>query len=298
VSDSSILILRHLRPDGDVDTYHLRSGRRYVVGRGSGAQVRILDPKMSRHHAAFEVRDGVWKLGDLGSTNGVKVDGDLIAGWTATPAGTTAEIGASTFSVVSVMDPDQPEAAALVVEEAVAPASDKDTEVVVSSIEQEPAPPGSPSDRISGVFPDLHEPEPGTDRHRTSGALEPVGLDLEDDLPATPVAHHTAPLERAGRTVAPVVAEAIRPVTIAVEPAVPAVEIPPPAPAVVAVAAPAPAPAAADLNQTLVAGDATYFVTVLGARIGPVTRAQARDLKARELRGALTEADLVGLPRA
>jgi predicted component of type VI protein secretion system len=38
------------------------------------------------------------------------------------------------------------------------------------------------------------------------------------------------------------------------------------------------------------------FITLLGRRVGPLPREQARELKARELRGTLTEADLDGLP--
>jgi hypothetical protein len=273
VSDSSILILRHLRPDGDVDTYHLRSGRRYIVGRGSGAQVRVLDPKMSRHHAAFEVRDGAWKVGDLGSTNGVKVDGDLIAGWTASPAGCTVEVGTSVFTVEALVDPDVPADPDVVVDDAVAPAGpptgrdseaihqeSRPTEVVAARVEQEPAPASLPSDRIhSGLFPEVREPEPATDRHRTSGALEPVSV----SKPATP-----APVTEPPRPVAPAVRAAVVPTPTA------------------------------DLEKTVAAADATYFVTVLGQRIGPVSRAVARDLKARELRGALTATDLALYPRA
>jgi hypothetical protein len=40
------------------------------------------------------------------------------------------------------------------------------------------------------------------------------------------------------------------------------------------------------------------FITVLGRRIGPLAREQARELKARELRGQLTAADLDQLPQA
>jgi hypothetical protein len=275
VGDSSILIIRHLRPDGDVDTYHLRSGRRYIVGRGSGAQVRVLDPKMSRHHAAFEIRDGIWKVGDLGSTNGVKVDGDLIAGWTACPAGCTVEVGASVFTIEALVDPDAPVEPDVVVDDVVVPAAkpttrdseavrqaNRPTEVVAARVEQEPAPASLPSDRIhSGMFPEIREPEPATDRHRTSGALEPVSVSKPPPVAPAP----------------------------AVEPPRPV------APAVRAAVVPTPT---ADLEKTVAAADATYFVTVLGQRIGPVSRAVARDLKARELRGALTTGDLDPYPRA
>ena len=41
----------------------------------------------------------------------------------------------------------------------------------------------------------------------------------------------------------------------------------------------------------------TFFITVLGRRIGPLTRAAARELKARELKGTLTTADLAQYPQ-
>jgi S-DNA-T family DNA segregation ATPase FtsK/SpoIIIE len=50
-------------------------GSRVVVGRGDGAGWVVLDPDLSRAHAAIDHRaDGVW-LTDLGSKNGTRVDG-------------------------------------------------------------------------------------------------------------------------------------------------------------------------------------------------------------------------------
>ena len=56
--------------------------------------------------------------------------------------------------------------------------------------------------------------------------------------------------------------------------------------AVEAEAALGPAPAGAPDEQR------TYYVTLLGRRVGPLSRAQARELKAKELRGALTADEL------
>jgi hypothetical protein len=41
----------------------------------------------------------------------------------------------------------------------------------------------------------------------------------------------------------------------------------------------------------------TFYITVLGRRIGPLTRSDARDLKSRELKGILTPADLESYPQ-
>ena len=71
-----ILLLQHQRPDGEVDTYHLKPGRRYHIGRGSACEVRILDLKLSRKHCTIEFGDGAWNIIDLLSTNGCKLDGE------------------------------------------------------------------------------------------------------------------------------------------------------------------------------------------------------------------------------
>ena len=42
----------------------------------------------------------------------------------------------------------------------------------------------------------------------------------------------------------------------------------------------------------------SYFITVLGRRLGPLARAVARDLKARELKGTLRPGDLTQYPQA
>ena len=44
--------------------------------------------------------------------------------------------------------------------------------------------------------------------------------------------------------------------------------------------------------------DRSYFITVLGRRIGPLSRLVARDLKARELKGTLLLTDLAPYPSA
>ncbi len=52
-----------------------------VIGRSRDADIVLADPNVSRRHA--EVRPGgrgEWTVRDLGSTNGVKVNGRLIDG--------------------------------------------------------------------------------------------------------------------------------------------------------------------------------------------------------------------------
>src|SRR4051812_13717466 len=102
-----IIRLQHQRSDGDMDTYHLKSGRRYHIGRGSGCEVRILDLKLSRKHCALEYSEGEWRVIDLASTNGCKVDGDQIVGSMPLKTGTAIDIGQSTLRVVRILGDDE-----------------------------------------------------------------------------------------------------------------------------------------------------------------------------------------------
>jgi pSer/pThr/pTyr-binding forkhead associated (FHA) protein len=51
------------------------SAPRCVVGRGPGADLLLDDPALSRQHAAFERAGAGHRVCDLGSTNGVRVNG-------------------------------------------------------------------------------------------------------------------------------------------------------------------------------------------------------------------------------
>ena len=73
-----------------------------VVGRGTEADVRINDPGVSRRHVEFEVdlSGGLLRVSvrDLGSTNGMLVDGHRIT-HTRVHDGTTVKIGNTTMTV-------------------------------------------------------------------------------------------------------------------------------------------------------------------------------------------------------
>lgn len=49
--------------------------RNFIVGRDDSCELQIIDPQVSRRHAAFEYTDGHWHIRDLGSTNGTVVNG-------------------------------------------------------------------------------------------------------------------------------------------------------------------------------------------------------------------------------
>jgi hypothetical protein len=50
----------------------------FVIGRGKAAGLTIKDPNISRSHVVVELRDGVYWLVDMGSTNGTLVNGQPI----------------------------------------------------------------------------------------------------------------------------------------------------------------------------------------------------------------------------
>jgi pSer/pThr/pTyr-binding forkhead associated (FHA) protein len=53
-------------------------GESCVVGRGPGVDLALDDSAMSRQHAAFERTGEGWRVRDMGSTNGVKVNGAAV----------------------------------------------------------------------------------------------------------------------------------------------------------------------------------------------------------------------------
>jgi len=64
-----------------------------VIGRSREADVVLEDPNVSRRHAELRPSGGSWIVRDLGSTNGVKVNGRRIQGPQSLRAGDTIELG-------------------------------------------------------------------------------------------------------------------------------------------------------------------------------------------------------------
>ena len=64
-----------------------------IIGRSRDADVVIDDPNVSRRHAEVRPSGGSWIVRDLGSTNGVKVNGRRIQGPQSLKAGDTIELG-------------------------------------------------------------------------------------------------------------------------------------------------------------------------------------------------------------
>jgi hypothetical protein len=57
---------------------NLLSGSRVLLGRSRECDIVVSDPNVSRRHAEVRSEDGHWSIFDLGSTNGVKVNGQRV----------------------------------------------------------------------------------------------------------------------------------------------------------------------------------------------------------------------------
>ncbi len=85
-----------------------------VIGRGTDADIRINDPGISRRHAEFMVfldRDAerpTIEVHDLGSTNGIIVDGRKVPR-AALQDGSTVKVGTTSMTVRIIEDGDESE---------------------------------------------------------------------------------------------------------------------------------------------------------------------------------------------
>ncbi len=79
------------------DRRYVLEGPRATIGRSKEADCVLRDPNVSRHHA--ELRrggSGEWTIADLGSTNGVKVNGRRVSSTRLSP-GDRVTLGTITF---------------------------------------------------------------------------------------------------------------------------------------------------------------------------------------------------------
>jgi hypothetical protein len=71
-----------------------------VFGRSKSCDICLLDARLSRRHAAFHVRDSTIEIEDLGSTNGLLVNGARLHGRTELAHGDRLVIGPCVITVV------------------------------------------------------------------------------------------------------------------------------------------------------------------------------------------------------
>jgi Nif-specific regulatory protein len=73
---SGYLVVR--REDGFGDVFALLAGQRYTMGRASTSRIVLKDDLCSREHAEVYYADGRWRLRDLNSLNGTRVNEDAL----------------------------------------------------------------------------------------------------------------------------------------------------------------------------------------------------------------------------
>jgi hypothetical protein len=79
------------------DRRYVLEGPRATIGRSKDAECVLRDPNVSRRHAELRRSDsGDWTIADLGSTNGVKVNGRRVASTRLSP-GDRVTMGTTTF---------------------------------------------------------------------------------------------------------------------------------------------------------------------------------------------------------
>ena len=86
--------LRYLQHD-----FELTEGQ-FAVGRNASCQLALDDPLVSRRHALFEVRGGAVVVEDLGSRNGVIVNGERIVRPHLLAAGDRVLIGSQELTLI------------------------------------------------------------------------------------------------------------------------------------------------------------------------------------------------------
>jgi hypothetical protein len=69
-----------------------------TIGRSRDCDVVLSDPNVSRNHAEIRPRGGSWVVTDLGSTNGVSINGRRINGPEVIKAGDEIELGTSVIA--------------------------------------------------------------------------------------------------------------------------------------------------------------------------------------------------------
>ena len=63
---------------GVVGSEHILDDPKIRLGRGPEVEFEFEDSAMSREHAVFEFADGAYVLRDVGSTNGIRVNGERL----------------------------------------------------------------------------------------------------------------------------------------------------------------------------------------------------------------------------
>src|SRR5205809_4687540 len=75
---AAYLVVR--RDDGFGEVFPLQPGARYTLGRATTNRIVLKDELCSREHAEIYYADGRWRLRDLNSLNGTRVNDSALEG--------------------------------------------------------------------------------------------------------------------------------------------------------------------------------------------------------------------------
>ncbi len=105
---TAFLVMR--RDDGFGDVVSLAAADRYTLGRAATNRIVLKDELCSREHAEVFRADGHWRVRDLSSLNGTRVNGERLTGEFDLAPGDEIHLGKSTFLFVEDMSqlPDVP----------------------------------------------------------------------------------------------------------------------------------------------------------------------------------------------
>lgn len=90
-------MLGQLIPCGGGDPIPLMSAK-LLVGRRSSCDIKLDFQNVSSHHCELELKDGYWHIRDLGSSNGIKVNGERCPSKCIVP-GDTITIAKHSFQI-------------------------------------------------------------------------------------------------------------------------------------------------------------------------------------------------------
>jgi hypothetical protein len=162
-----------------------------TIGR-EGCEVNLMDPEVSRRHAAIRLEGGSLAIQDLGSTNGTYVNGARISAVTTLKDGDEVRLGNTVWAIRSTAP-------------AGAPAGGGET--TVGDVQA-----GAPQVTAARAVPtDIQTPAPQATTAQVAPAAPP-----QPQTPAQPAAPSAAPVGRRGDVEAPpeVVPSAIRRVVL------------------------------------------------------------------------------------
>src|SRR5579872_121265 len=113
VGTTAYLVVR--RTDGFGDVFPLAAGQSYLLGRAATNRIVLKDDLCSREHAEVRFADGAWRVRDLGSLNGTRVNEERLDSEQTLEPGDEVQLGRSRLLFVEEMGqlpdlPNRPEA--------------------------------------------------------------------------------------------------------------------------------------------------------------------------------------------